>query len=117
MKQKIHQLTTLLLLMLVCSIGVRASSTVTLPASSILFSNAVLSGCSTENEGANVGSTGYKTTITFTLQNDTQQDYILSLKSGSKYSAVYNVIITNSSDNTVVLNSDFNVSNTGSWTP
>ena len=116
MKQKIYQLTTLLL-MLVCSIGVRAASTVTLPASSILFSNAVLSGCSTENEGANVGSTGSKTTITFTLQNDTQQDYILSLKSGSKYSAVYNVIITNSSDNTVVLNSDFNVSNTGSWTP
>ena len=95
----------------------QAANTVSLPSSSILFSNADLVNCNSEKDGANVGSTGAKTTITFKLQNNTTGDYVLSMKSGAKdLEAVYNISIKNSS-NTVVFNKDFNVSNTGSWTP
>lgn len=95
----------------------QAANTVTLPSSSILFSDADLKNCNAENDGVNVGSTGTKTTITFTLQNNTTGDYILSFKSGAKeLEAVYNISIKNSSK-TEVFNKDFNVSNTGSWTP
>lgn len=116
MKQKIYQLTVLLLLC-VCSMGSRAANTVTLPSTSILFTDATLSNCKSESEGVNVGSTVSETVITFTLQNNTLQDYILSLKSGSKYAAVWNVTITNNSTNAEVLNSNFNVENIGTWTP
>lgn len=55
--------------------------------------------------------------MTFALQNNTAGDYILSLKSGAKnLTAVYNISIKNSS-NTEVFNKDFNVSNTGNFTP
>lgn len=95
----------------------QAATMVTLPSSGILFSNADLKNCNPENDGANVGSTGQKTTMTFALQNNTAGDYILSLKSGAKnLTAVYNISIKNSS-NTEVFNKDFNVSNTGNWTP
>lgn len=95
----------------------QAAKTVTLPSSSILFSDAELKNCNSEENGKNVGSTGSKTTMTFNLQNNTAGDYILSLKSGAKgLTAVYNISIKNSS-NTEVFNKDFNVSNTGSWTP
>lgn len=95
----------------------QAAQTVTLPSNSILFSNADYSECKLENDGAVVGSTNSKTTLTFSLQNNTAGDYILSLKSGAKgLEAVYNISIKNSS-NTEVFNKDFNVSNTGSWTP
>lgn len=95
----------------------QAATMVTLPSSGILFSNADLKNCKPENGGANVGSTGEKTTMTFALQNNTAGDYILSLKSGAKdLTAVYNISIKNSS-NTEVFNKYFNVSNTGSWDP
>lgn len=107
----------LLLLFTVCSVYMQAAKTVTLPSSSILFSDADLVKCNSENDGVNVGSTGAKTTMTFVLQNNTAGDYILSLKSGAKdLEAVYNISIKNSS-NTEVFNKDFTVSNTGSWTP
>lgn len=95
----------------------QAAQTVTLPSSSILFSDAEYDQCTLENDGAVVGSTNSKTTLTFALQNNTAGDYILSLKSGAKgLEAVYNISIKNSS-NTEVFNKDFTVSNTGSWTP
>ena len=116
MKQKLSRI-TVWLLFVVCSIYMQAANTVSLPSSSILFSNADLVNCNSEKDGANVGSTGAKTTITFKLQNNTTGDYVLSMKSGAKdLEAVYNISIKNSS-NTVVFNKDFNVSNTGSWTP
>lgn len=108
---------TVLLLFIVFSMYTQAGNTVTLPSNSILFSYADLVNCKSENDGANVGSTGSKTTMTFAIQNNTAGNYILSLKSGAKdLEAVYNISIKNSS-NTEVFNKDFNVSNTGSWTP
>lgn len=115
MKRK-KLLTTLLLLL--CSISIMAGNTVTLPNESMLFSDADIVGCRLENNGAHVGSTGAKTVITFSLQNDKKGAYLLSLKSGAKgLTAVYNVTITDKTTGKVAANNDFTVSNTGSWTP
>jgi hypothetical protein len=117
-KTIMRKLLSVQLLLLMCSIGIKAANTVALPSGSILFSDADLVNCNAENEGVNVGSTRSNSSMTFALQNDTKQDYILSLKSGAKnLTAVYNITITDNNSGDVVLNDDFNVSNTGNWTP
>lgn len=83
MNQKLSRF-TVWLLFIVCSMYMQAAKTVTLPSSSILFSDAELKNCNSEENGKNVGSTGAKTTMTFNLQNNTTGDYILSFKSGAK---------------------------------
>lgn len=72
---------------------------------------------SVENDGKNVGSTKKNTVYTFTLENATVQDYVLTFAVGSQNAAKLLVTVTNTANNEVVLSKDVEVPNTGSWTP
>ena len=94
--------------------------TVTIPTtgdSYIDWNNAAYSNCNVENSGANVGSTRANTVVTFSIQNDAQQDYIFTFATGANgLTAEIDVTLTNSSD-VNVLEKVADVENTGSWTP
>ena len=82
----------------------------------INWSNAVLANCSSENNGANVGSTHANTVVTFTLTNSTEQRYLLEFKTGAKnLTAVLTITVKNGE--TVLSTADREVVNTGNWTP
>lgn len=69
-----------------------------------------------ENNGANIGSTGIKSVITFNLDNTKKGDYILSFNSGAaKVIADWDVTITGT--NGYEVTKSISVVNTGSWTP
>ena len=96
------------------------AATVTIPTASgsyIDWNDATLTSANVENNGANIGSTGKNTVATFAVQNDTQQDYILTFATGSKNAATMLVTVTNTATEAVVLNKSVEVVNTGSWTP
>lgn len=78
------------------------------------WNNADLSNCQIENSGANVGSTGANTVITFTLTNTIAQEYFLTMKTAAKnLTAVLTVSVKNSE--TPLFTTDRDVLNTGSW--
>lgn len=78
------------------------------------WNNADLSNCQIENDGANVGSTGANTVITFTLTNTIAQEYFLTMKTAAKnLTAVLTVSVKNGE--TTLFTTDRDVLNTGSW--
>ena len=102
------------------SMGAKAATTVTIPTTAgtyIDWNACDLTGASVENSGANIGSTGASTVATFTISNPSQQDYILTFATGSKYAAKMQVTLTNTATSSVVLSKSVDILNTGSWTP
>lgn len=62
----------------------------------INWNDATLSNCKSENSGANIGSTGSKTVVTFTLSNTTEQEYFMEMKTGAQnLTAVLTITIKN----------------------
>ena len=114
---RIKQFSLMLLMMLITYSA--WGTTVSIPQTLgqyIDWNNATITNCKVENNGANIGSTGSKTVVTFTLSNSTEQDFYLTMKSGAKgLTAVITVSIKNGE--TVLFTQDCNVENTGSWTP
>lgn len=106
------------LLALYCA-GMNAATAVSIPqeiGSYINWSNADLTNCNAENEGASVGSTGSSTVITFSLTNTVEQAYLLEFKTGAKnLTAVLTITVKNGE--TVLSTADREVVNTGAWTP
>ena len=72
-----------------------------------------IENCNVENDGANVGSTGSNTVVTFNVTNTVQQDYILQFATGAKDEATLNVTLAGEGRN--VVDADVTVVNTGSW--
>jgi beta-glucosidase len=79
--------------------------------------NANISNATVENNGANIGSTGAGTVVTFAIGNSTKQDYVLTFKTGSKNEAKMLVTLTNKTTNAVALSKTVDILNTGNWTP
>lgn len=93
-----------------------SATAVTIPTTNAVdWNNADISNCKIENSGANVGSTGSKTVVTFEFENAISQDYLLSFKTGSKNAAKLQVEFYDASKS--YLSQNITVSNTGSWTP
>ena len=82
----------------------------------ISWSNATGTGFQVENNGANVGSTGKSTSLSFTINNTQQQDYLLTFKTGTKSAAKMKVTLTGASGQEV-LSCNVDIENTNSWTP
>lgn len=74
-----------------------------------------LENCKVENDGANVGSTGSSTVVTFNVTNTQQQDYILQFATGAKDEATLNVTLAGEGGN--VVDADVTVVDTESWDP
>ena len=74
-----------------------------------------LENCKVENEGANVGSTGSNTVVTFDINNTLQQDYILQFATGAYDEATLQVTMAGSAGN--VLDVSTTVVDTESWDP
>ena len=101
--------------MLLCSLTTMAT-VVNVPTdkgSFINWNNATTTGCKIENDGANVGSTGSTTVVTFALSNDTKQPYYLTFKTGSKNEATMKVTVKNGE--TELFSGNCTVVNTGAW--
>lgn len=95
------------------------AATVTIPTATvgsyINWNDAILEKARVEQNGAQIGSTYEGTTATFTLQNETEQDYVLCFKSGAKgLTAVVTWTITDGNGYSVT--KQFDISNVGSWT-
>ena len=82
----------------------------------ISWNDATGSGYNVENGGANVGSTGKSTSLSFIINNTQQQDYLLTFKTGTKSAAKMKVTLTNASGKEV-LGRSVDIENTNSWTP
>ena len=111
--------TILTLMALLLPFGAWAA-TVTIPTAAgkyISWNDCVLTGANVENNGENIGSTGKSTVAVFTIQNDTQQDYILTFATGTKNAAKMKVTFTNNSSSAEVVAKDVDIPNTGSWDP
>ena len=106
-------------LLALCCAGMNAATAVSIPqeiGSYINWSNADLTNCNAENNGASVGSTGSNTVITFSLTNTVEQAYLLEFKTGAKnLTAVLTITVKNGE--TVLSTADREVVNTGAWTP
>ena len=97
-----------------------AATTVAIPTTAgqyISWNDCTLTGANVENNGDNIGSTGASTVATFTIENSTQQDYILTFATGSKNEAKMKLTLTNTASSSVVLTKNVDIVNTGSWTP
>lgn len=110
-----------LLLFLSVMWGVNAvnAATVSIPqelGTYIDWNNAALSNCNVENGGKNIGSTRANTVATFTLSNQTAQEYFMTMKTGASGLTAVLTITVKDGDNQV-FSKDINVENTGSWTP
>ena len=96
--------------------------TVPTSGSKIIATGITLTGCSVDgNAGSEdytsytIGSTGKSSTATFSLTNETLQDYLFSFKSGSRDQAVQ-VRFTLSNGNDYSVQKDFDISDTNGWT-
>ena len=116
MTKKFYFLPTLLLTV-AGALSVTAE-TVTIPTASgtyIDWNKCTLQNAKVENNGENIGSTGASTVATFTIENTTQQDYVLTFQTGAnKLTAEIDVTLTSSTDE-AVLQKVAEVANTGSW--
>lgn len=80
--------------------------------------NADLTNAKSENDGANVGSTGGSTVITFSINNTTEQAYVLTFATGNKNNSAKVHVQLTASDETVVINNwTVTSEKTGAWTP
>lgn len=99
--------------------GVAWAAAVTLPmadGSYVDWNDATtIENCKVENDGANVGSTGSNTVVTFNVTNTQQQDYILQFATGAKDEATLNVTLAGEGGN--VVDADVTVVDTESWDP
>lgn len=77
--------------------------------------NATTGNFNVENGGKNIGSTRANTVATFTLSNQTAQEYFMTMKTGAKLTAVLTITVKDGDNQ--VFSKDINVENTGSWTP
>ena len=95
------------------------AAAVTLPMADDSYVNwndaTTLVNCKIENDGANVGSTGSNTVVTFNVTNTVQQDYILQFATGAKDEATLQVTMAGSAGN--VLDVSTTVVDTESWDP
>lgn len=110
----------LLLLLTIAGASNTWAETVNIPTAAesyISWNDCNLTGANVENSGANIGSTGKNTVATFTINNETKQDYILTFATGSKNAAKMQVTLTNTETTEVVLTKPVDVVSTGSWTP
>ena len=69
-----------------------------------------------ENNGANIGSTGANTTVTFNLVSTTAGKYQFTVATGHKGTAYMDITIADK-DNQPVFTAVHKIENTGSWTP
>lgn len=100
------------------STGVFAATEVSIPTakgSYISWANADVVGCNVENGGSNIGSTGNRTVVTFSLNNTTQGDYVLTMGYGlAGCTATLNVELLGEVGQEVAKFS-YDMPNTGSW--
>ena len=68
----------------------------------ISWSNATGSNFNVENNGANVGSTGKNTQLSFTIHNTLLQDYLLTFKTGTKNAAEMKMTLTDEQQQVVI---------------
>ncbi|MBR0036323.1 MAG: hypothetical protein IJP70_01640 [Bacteroidales bacterium] len=111
---------TMFLLAMAGILSVQAAETVSIPTASgtyIDWNACDLTSANVENSGANIGSTGKNTVATFSISNETQQDYILTFATGSKYAAAMQVTLTNTATSDVIVTKSVDIVNTGNWTP
>lgn len=108
----------LLLLFLVGGASFSWAATVDIPTATgsfISWNDATLSNANVENNGANIGSTGANTVATFTLNNTTQQDYVLVIQTAADgLTGEIDITLTNSSSQSV-WSKVADIMNTGSW--
>lgn len=120
MKQRLFSITALVFLLLSgIGSGRAMAAAITIPTAEGTFvdwNNATGNGFGVENGGANVGSTGASTVITFDVVNPTAGDYMISFKTGTKNEAKLCVSLTDQTGNTMV-EKTVDVVNTNSWTP
>lgn len=120
MKQPLFSITALVFLLLSgIGAGRAMAAAITIPTAEGTFvdwNNATGNGFNVENGGANVGSTGASTVITFDVVNPTEGDYMISFKTGTKNEAKLGVSLTDQTGNTMV-EKTVDVVNTNSWTP
>lgn len=108
---------SVIILMMAC-LAVKAAS-VDIPTATnsyISWSNATGSNFNVENNGANVGSTGKNTQLSFTIHNTLLQDYLLTFKTGTKNAAEMKMTLTDEQQQ-VVIERQVTIENTNSWTP
>ena len=80
--------------------------------------NADLTNANAEYNGANVGSTGGSTVITFSINNTVEQAYVLTFATGNKNNSAKVHVQLTASDETVVINNwTVTSEKTGAWTP
>lgn len=118
MNKNIYLSIFLLLVSLLCvSTGVRAATEITIPTTSgsyVNWNDANYSGCKVENSGANIGSTGSSTEVSFTIKNETQQSYVISFKSGAKEAATWGITLND--DSKTWLDATADIPNIGGYT-
>lgn len=118
MNKNIYLSIFLLLVSLLCvSTGVRAATEITIPTTSgsyVNWNDANYSGCKVENSGANIGSTGSSTEVSFTIKNETQQSYVISFKSGAKETATWGITLND--DSKTWLDATADIPNIGDYT-
>ena len=120
-----ENLFTKVLFLLLCLLGgtnlMFSATTVDIPTASGSFMdwrNADLTSANAENGGANVGSTGGSTVITFSINNTVEQAYILTFATGNKNNSAKVHVQLTASDETVVINNwTVTSEKTGAWTP
>ncbi len=118
MKQKLFLPIAFLFAMLLQTVTAVAD-TVELPDSgSVTFDwdDAELTNCSSENDGANIGSTYAGSSAVFTISNPTSQGYIVSFQTGAK-SLTAELQVTLAINEETILQDTVTVEDTGSWTP
>ena len=109
-----------LLLMVAGMFGIQnaVANTVNIPTTYgtyIDWNDAAITNASIENNGANIGSTGASTVATFTLSNETKQDYVLTFQTAANgLTGEINVTLTNSNSETI-WSKVADIMNTGSW--
>lgn len=118
MNKNIYLSLLLLLMSLFCvSTDVQAATEITIPTTSgsfVNWNNATYSGCNIENGGANIGSTGSKTEVSFTIKNETQQSYVVSFNSGAKETATWSITLSDGSKTWLDASAD--IPNIGDYT-
>ena len=113
--------TTLLLFALIAGVSASWADPVSIPqafGTYINWNNATKSDCQAENNGENLGFTHVNSSATFTITNETAQDYVLSFMSSSEGSEpiLWNLKLTNNTTSTNVIDENFTVENTEHFT-
>ena len=106
--------TILLLFALIAGVSASWADPVSIPQAFdtyINWNNATKSDCQAENNGENLGFTHVNSSATFTITNETAQDYVLSFMSSSEGSEpiLWNLKLTNNTTSTNVIDENFTI--------